>query len=62
MTDMSTVDWRKSTRSHDTGECVEVAALPGGAVGVRDSKNPGPHLIFSRRAFRALLKRTIDQR
>ena len=48
--------WRKSSHSNDEGECVEVAALPSGTVGVRDSKNPdGPHLTLSRRAFRTLL-------
>jgi hypothetical protein len=48
--------WRKSRRSSDQGACVEVAALPSGAVGVRDSKNPdGPHLTLSRHAFHTLL-------
>ncbi len=51
-----TLRWRKSSHSGDQGECVEVAALPSGAVGMRDSKNPdGPHLTLSRRAFRTLL-------
>ena len=30
--------WRKSSRSGDTGACVEVRRVPG-AVEVRDSKN-----------------------
>ena len=52
-----TVQWRKSSHSGDQGgECVEVAAFPSGAIGVRDSKNPeGPRLTLSRRAFRSLL-------
>ena len=52
-----TVRWRKSSHSGDTGgECVEIAALPTGVIGVRDSKNPdGPHLTLSRHAFRTLL-------
>jgi len=38
--------WRKSSRSSNTGSCVEVA-LTGQAVGVRDSKySDGPILIF----------------
>lgn len=51
-----TVRWRKSSHSGDQGECVEVAALPTGAIAVRDSKSPdGPRLTLSRRAFRTLL-------
>jgi hypothetical protein len=57
MTNPPTVNWRKSSHSNDLGECVEVAALPAGAVGVRDSKDPdGPHQTVSRRAFRNLLE------
>jgi hypothetical protein len=63
MIDMSRVDWRKSTYSHDTGECVEVAAFPSGAFGVRDSKNPGgSHLTLSRHAFRGLLNSALRHR
>jgi hypothetical protein len=40
-------DWRKSTWSNPSGDCVEVAALPGGGVAVRNSRHPsGPALIF----------------
>jgi hypothetical protein len=36
-----------------SGDCVEIASLPG-AVAVRDSKNPrGPKLAFSRAAWNA---------
>jgi hypothetical protein len=60
---MSTVDWRKSSHSTSEGECVEVAALPSGAVGVRDSKDPdGPRLMLSRRVFRDLLNHARGQR
>ncbi|MFI7670500.1 DUF397 domain-containing protein [Nocardia vinacea] len=39
--DLAGAKWFKSSRSSGTsGECVEVAWLDGGAVGVRDSKNP----------------------
>ncbi|MBF6176423.1 DUF397 domain-containing protein [Nocardia blacklockiae] len=40
--------WFKSSRSGAGKECVEVAFLTDGRVGVRDSKNPGgPALIFA---------------
>lgn len=39
--------WFKSSRSGAGKECVEVAFLGTGRVGIRDSKNPGgPALIF----------------
>jgi uncharacterized protein DUF397 len=47
--------WFKSSSSSVTG-CVEVAYLPGGRVGVRDSKNPSrqPHVV-GRPAWRAFI-------
>ncbi|MFG2652470.1 DUF397 domain-containing protein [Streptomyces sp. NPDC048436] len=38
--DLSSASWHKSTRSQAIDGCVEVAELGGGAVAVRDSKNP----------------------
>ena len=39
------VAWRKSTRSSPSGNCVEIALLPGGGAAIRDSKDPhGPAL------------------
>jgi Domain of unknown function (DUF397) len=32
--------WIKSSRSLSNGGCVEMTHLPGGQIGVRDSKNP----------------------
>ncbi|MFI1918853.1 DUF397 domain-containing protein [Nocardia sp. NPDC020380] len=47
-TDLSDAHWFKSSYSQGGGECVEVAYLDGGMVGVRDSKNPaGPALVFT---------------
>ncbi|WP_280311708.1 DUF397 domain-containing protein [Nocardia abscessus] len=46
--DLSGARWFKSSRSGGSKECVEVAFLGGGRVGVRDSKNPtGPALVFA---------------
>lgn len=51
-----TPQWRKSSRSTDTGgECVELAALPEG-VGIRDSKNPkGGYITADRGGLKALV-------
>ena len=41
--------WAKSSFSFSNGNCVEVAELPGGSVGVRDSRDPaGAALRFTR--------------
>ncbi|WP_062991606.1 DUF397 domain-containing protein [Nocardia anaemiae] len=46
--DLSGAQWFKSSRSGGQNECVEIAWLAGGYVGVRDSKNPdGPALAFT---------------
>ncbi|WP_067479550.1 DUF397 domain-containing protein [Nocardia amamiensis] len=45
---LSRAAWFKSTRSSMGQDCVEVAFLDRGMVGVRDSKNPdGPALVFT---------------
>ncbi len=46
--DLSTAQWRKSVRSGpNCDNCVEVAFV-GGAVALRDSKDPdGPALVFT---------------
>jgi hypothetical protein len=44
---MQDAQWRKSSYSGNTGNCVEVAVTES-VVGVRDSKDPdGPALIFT---------------
>jgi hypothetical protein len=46
--ELGAVRWRKSARSNSQGNCVELARLDGGHVGVRDSKHPtGPALVFA---------------
>ncbi|GAB2693503.1 DUF397 domain-containing protein [Nocardia thraciensis] len=46
--DLTRAQWFKSTRSSGSKDCVEVAFLDRGLVGVRDSKNSsGPALVFT---------------
>jgi Domain of unknown function (DUF397) len=56
MTDFSRAVWRKSTRTQQSGQCVEIATVDQ-VIGVRDSKDPaGPFLVFTRRAFAAFVR------
>ncbi|GGK08512.1 DUF397 domain-containing protein [Streptomyces camponoticapitis] len=51
-----TADWIKSAKSTANGQCVELAALPGGKVAMRNSTDPdGPALIFEAREMEAFL-------
>jgi hypothetical protein len=48
--------WRKSRASNPSGNCVEVAALAGGDVAVRNSRHPaGPALVYTRAEVAAFL-------
>jgi hypothetical protein len=48
--------WTKSSLSFSNGNCVEVANLPNGEIGVRDSKDSkGPVLRFTSDEWRAFL-------
>jgi Domain of unknown function (DUF397) len=48
--------WVKSSFSFANGNCVEVAELPGGWIGIRDSQDPGgPVLRFTRAGWAAFL-------
>jgi len=47
-TELLAAKWQKSGRSNPSGNCVEIAALPGGGVAVRNSRDPeGPALIYT---------------
>jgi hypothetical protein len=46
--ELPSVIWQKSARSNPSGNCVEMAGLPDGAVAVRNSRDPeGPALIYT---------------
>jgi hypothetical protein len=48
--------WIKSSLSYANGNCVEVASLPGGTIGVRNSRDTaGPVLVFTPGEWQAFL-------
>ena len=48
--------WVKSSLSYCNSNCVEVASLPDGRIGVRDSKDTaGPVLRFTRAEWNAFV-------
>lgn len=54
----SGLSWIKSSRSYANGQCVEVAYLPDGAIGVRDSAEAdGPVLQFTSIEWLAFLNK-----
>lgn len=58
---MSSPQWFKSSYSGNQADCVEVAYLPEGLVGVRDSKNPtGAALKFTPSEWDAFLRGAQD--
>jgi hypothetical protein len=52
----SGLDWVKSSLSFSSGNCVEVASLPDGGVGLRNSRHPeGPVLQFTPGEWQAFI-------
>jgi Domain of unknown function (DUF397) len=57
---MHQVQWVKSSYSFANGNCVEIATLPDGMVGIRNSKDPhGPVLRFTPDEWNAFLSGTL---
>jgi hypothetical protein len=56
MPDLTGATWRKSSRSNNGGNCVEVADNLPGVIGLRDSKDQtGPVLTFNPTAWAAFV-------
>ena len=59
--DLSGAQWRKSSRSGSSGDCVEVADNLPGVVAIRDSKDPsGAVLTFTTDEWRAFVAGAKD--
>ena len=53
--------WRKSAHSNPSGNCVEIAELPDGAIAIRNSRYPaGPALVCAPAEFAAFLASARD--
>lgn len=58
---LTDVTWMKSRHSNPSGNCVEMALLPGGDVAVRNSRHPqGPALVYTEAEVRAFLAGVRD--
>ncbi|WP_262703433.1 MULTISPECIES: DUF397 domain-containing protein [Streptomyces] len=64
MTDISPLQWRKSSYSNGSGgNCIEIAELASGGTAVRDSKDPGGSVIgVSHRAWGDFVEAVRDGR
>ena len=55
--DLSRAEWRKSSFSSQSGNCVEVASNLPGLVAVRDSKEPdGAKLVVPRETWLVFIR------
>jgi hypothetical protein len=60
-TSIEGVVWRKSRNSNPSGNCVELARLPGGDIAVRNSRHPaGPALIYTTAEITAFIQGARD--
>ena len=58
---LSGVTWQKSGRSNPSGNCVELAKLPGGEIAVRNSRDPeGPALVYTFAEIEAFISGARD--
>jgi hypothetical protein len=54
---VDTVRWRKSLHSNPSGNCVELAPVPGVGIAVRNSRDPdGPVLLYTPDEISAFLQ------
>jgi hypothetical protein len=59
--ELGDVRWRKSRHSNPNGACVELAALPGGEIAMRNSRFPaGSVLLYTRAEIAAFLAGAKD--
>jgi len=59
--ELGDVRWLKSQYSNATGECVELATLPGGEIAMRNSRFPaGPVLVYTQGEIKAFLAGAKD--
>lgn len=59
--DLSHAQWRKSSFSGNSGNCVEVAIVDS-VMGIRDSKDPyGSVLVVTRDEWRGFIRRVVSE-
>ena len=60
-TGLGDINWLKSKHSNPSGNCVEVACLPGGEIAMRNSRFPGgPVLLYTQAEVAAFLAGAKD--
>jgi hypothetical protein len=60
-TDLRDATWHKSRHSNSQGACVELAALAGGNIALRNSRHPdGPALIYTPGEIDAFIRGAKD--